>query len=212
MPKLLTPETFEFFATFLLAGYIVIIVRSRFVVGLRPKPSELVVEAIIFSLMVQFIVTMLSAISGWVGLTLWISQQGRLFEPGSDLYFFLRIVMLPAIFGALLGYSLTSGWKNAVLRRLSLPIVHPVQTGHDFAFGNNREASFVIVSYFDGTVIGGYFGENSLAASDEARGDIFLERLYTVSQNGDWAEPEVSRSALVNLKDVRTIEFLEMKG
>jgi len=51
--QLLAPDTFEFFARYLLAGYVVIIVRARWVAGLRPKTAEQIVEAVLFSLIVQ---------------------------------------------------------------------------------------------------------------------------------------------------------------
>lgn len=200
MAALLTPETFEFFARYLLAGYIVIIVRSRFVIGLRPNPTELIVEAIIFSLIVQLIVEglyLFAALNIWRQSTSDVSQRVRLF---------VEVLVLPALFGAALGWNLSSGWKNAVLRRLSVPVVHPVQRAHDFAFGVNRAPGFVIVTYEDGTVLRGFFGEQSLASSDPERSDLFLERIYG-EEDGD----EPTRSALISLSGVRSIEFIDAK-
>lgn len=68
---------------------------------------------------------------------------------------------------------------------------------------------FVIVSYEDGTTVRGYFGERSLAATDSERSDIFLERLYLEGEGGQWTEVEPGRSGLLNLKGVRSIEFLD---
>lgn len=208
MVSLLSPETFEFFATYLLAGYIVIIVRSRFILGIRPKPAELLVEAIIFSLINQLLASGIVSLSDFVGTTAWLTERGVLQPAQSDFFFFVKVLVLPTILGSVLGYNLTAGWKNALLRRLSMPVVHPVQLGHDYAFGNNREPGFVIVTYFDGTVIGGFFGENSLASSDPDRSDLYLERLYSLESDGAWQEPSPSRSGLITLRDVRSIEFL----
>ncbi|MEQ8896566.1 MAG: DUF6338 family protein [Roseovarius sp.] len=212
MSQLLSPDTFDFFASYLLAGYVVIIVRSRFVAGLRPKPSELLVEAILFSLVNQLLASMLVEASLLLGLTDWLDSAGFLPSSESRVYFFAKVLILPTILGVLLGYNLTAGWKNALLRRLSLPVIHPVQKGHDFAFGNDREPAFVIVTYFDGTTVGGYFGENSLAASDTNRSDLYLERLYSLGDEGVWEEPKPSRSGLINLQNVRSIEFLDNEG
>lgn len=205
MKDLLTPETFEFFATYLLAGYIVIIVRSRFVLGLQPKPAELVVEAVIFSLIIQLFVSVTANLFSWLapeGILLWFTAK-------PEFLFLLKILLAPTLLGILLGYNLTAGWKNAMLRRLSLPVVHPVQRAHDFAFGKDREAGFVIVTYFDGTVVSGYFGEASLAATDGNRSDLYLERLYTVGDDDVWTEPAPKRSGLISLNNVRSIEFLD---
>ena len=208
MQQLLTPETFEFFATYLLAGYVVIIVRSRFVSGLRPKASELVIEAVLFSLINELTAIALGVIGAQV-LGVPTPEDGTLWE---RLLFFAKVLVMPALMGSLLGYTLTSGLKNAVLRRLALPVIHPAQTGHDFAFGYNRSACFVIVSYFDGTTVAGYFGEASLAASDENRSDLYLERLYEIGDDGKWSQATPPRSGLISLKDVRSIEFLENNG
>ena len=199
MGQLLTPETFEFFARYLVAGYIIIAVRARFITGLRTKSAELVIEAFIFSLINQTVFAFLT----------WCWSWTKLVSPTGNLAFYLEILALPTLIGLLLGYNLARGWNNALLRRLSAPILHPAEKAHDFAFGHNRPPGFVIVTFADGAVVYGYFGENSLAATDEARSDLFLERLYTVDDKGAWHEQNPGRSALITLDDVRSIEFLD---
>jgi len=201
MAALLTPETFEFFARYLVAGYIVIFVRSAFVAGLRPKPAELLIEAVVLSLLVQLFTTALS----WLIAAL---TPSLIDGATPELGFAVRILVVPACFGALLGVFLRSNWRNGVLRRLSLPVVHPVRKAHDFAFGNNRAPGLVEITYNDGTKIGGWFGVNSLAATDDARSDLYLERAYVISDEGTWTEPSQPRAVLLSLKDVRSIEFL----
>src|SRR6056297_511813 len=209
MTQLVSPETFEFFATYLLAGYVVIIVRSRFILGVRPKPTELAVEAIIFSLVNQLLATLIADISSAIGISHWLDTTVGLPDTDSNVFFFLKVLVLPSIIGLILGYNLSAGWKNALLRRFSMPVIHPVQKGYDFAFGNEREPGFVIIKYFDDTTVAGFFGENSLAASDAERSDLYLERLYFVDDDGSWQEPDPPRSGLVNLRDMRSIEFLD---
>jgi hypothetical protein len=209
MAQFLTPETFDFFATYLLAGYVVIIVRSRFILGLRPKPAELIIEAIIFSLINQLLASAIVEITRIYGVIAWMDSVAYIPSSNSKFYFFLKILALPTLIGLAMGYNLSSGWKNALMRRLSMPVIHPVQKGYDFAFGRDRDAGFVIVTYFDGTSVAGYFGENSLASSDPDRSDLYLERLYKVGDEGEWSEPDPARSGLVNLNDVRSIEFLD---
>jgi len=213
--QLLTPETFEFFARYLLAGYVVIFVRSTFVAGLRPKPTELLIEAVLFSLIVEFFVvgftaigTSLQSIEGTTE-----SFPAWFFAPNEYFTFLARIVFVPATLGVVLGYFLKSNIRGAIFRRLSLPVVHPVRRAHDFAFGNEREASLVIVTYEDGTSIRGLFGERSLAASDDNRSDLYLERLYIEkTKGGPWIEPSPGRSCLITLNGVRSIEFLDTLG
>jgi len=208
MAQLLSPDTFEFFATYLLAGYVVIIVRSRFILGVRPKPAELVIEAIVFSLVNQMLATLIADLSNVTGLSTWLDAILGLPDSDSRLFFFLKVLVLPALLGMVLGYNLSAGWKNALLRRLSMPVTHPVRKGYDFAFGNERDTGLVEITYDDGTKIAGLFGEHSLAASDEDRSDLYLEQLYIID-NGNWKETKPPRSVWLSLRDVRSIEFLQ---
>lgn len=203
MTQLLSPATFEFFARYLLAGYVVILVRSRFILGVRPKPAELVVEAVILSLINQLALMLLrlgaSATPGIPALPDIPTQADLTFE----------VVVLPTLIGLALGWNLSRGWNNAVLRLLSMPVIRPVQRAYDFAFGQGRPPGLVIVTYDDGTVVRGLFGGGSLAASDPERSDIYLERLYSQDESGQWQEMSPGRSGLLSLKGVRSIEFLD---
>ncbi len=207
---LLTPETFEFFARYLLAGYVVIFVRSAFVVGLRPRPTEILIEAVILSLVVQLIVFGLEAAHSLITVQDW-ARSGLpdwLLTPPEALKLTIRVLLVPLAFGALLGRFLYSDIRSGVLRRLSLPVVHPVRKAHDFAFGNDRRPGLVEITFEDGTKIGGWFGKNSLAATDDDRSDLYLERAYVIQDDGDWKETNEPRAILLNLKNARSVEFL----
>lgn len=209
MIQLISPQTFEFFATYLLAGYVVIFVRSAYVSGLRPKPTELLIEAIILSLIVQFIVLLFAGLHGWLVARPWMEWLWEWIKvPPDTLALVVKILLAPGLLGIVLGRFLQSGWRNNLLRRFSLPVVHPVRRAHDFAFGNDRAPGLVEITYEDGTKVGGWFGEKSLAASDEDRSDLYLERVYIID-DGDWRETIPPRSMLLNLANVRFVEFLE---
>lgn len=203
MNQLITPANFDFFARYLLAGLIVISVRSRFVVGERPKLAEQLLEAVVLSLINQLVFKLLV----WVGALLALPVH---LPP--DALFFAEVLVLPVLLGALFGWNLSRGWNRSLLRRLSMPVQNPVRRAYDFAFGRPRPPGWVIVSFADGTVVHGFFGEESLAASDGDRSDIYLERLYSVSDDGQWTEIVPRRAALLALEGMRSIEFLEMEG
>ncbi len=209
MSQFLTPDSFEFFARYLLAGYVVIIVRSRFILGVRAKASELVIEAVIFSLLIQLAVIFLRIpVVFAVG---YFSDPNQSVVISPNLALFLEVLIFPTFVGLILGWNLSSGWNNTILRRLSMPIVHPVQRAHDFAFGNAREPCLVLLTFEDDTVIRGFFGETSLAASDASRSDIYLERLYIEDETGQWSAPNPGRSGLISLSGIRSIEFLDVE-
>jgi hypothetical protein len=199
MSQLLSPDSFEFFSRYILAGYVIIIIRSRFASTQRAKTSDLIVEAVILSLINQLVFQ----------IAIWSLPEPWLTVFDSRALLFSEILVLPSLLGLVLGLNLSRGWNNAVLRRLSMPITQPVHRAHDYAFTHNRSAGLIILTYFDGTVVYGYFGEQSLAASDAERSDIFLERLYDVNEDGQWIELIPTRGALLSLVSVRSIEFLD---
>ena len=205
----ITPTNFEFFARFFLAGFILFSVRSRYVLGEKPKASEVVFESIILSLINQLLFLLLSAILSLVSAQLPASWAGLVLALSStNLNFFLEVLALPALLGIATGYMLRTGWNSAILGRLAMPIVHPTRRAYDYAFGDVQGDRFVIVTYTDGTEVFGYFGRNSLAASDGDRSDIYLERLYDVT-NGNWEPTSPAKSALLMLRDIRSIEFIQ---
>ena len=209
MPDIFKPETFEFFARFFLAGFILATVRSRYVIGERPATADVVYEAIVLSLLNQLIFQAISAILMW--FVVLIGPQATFDWIVSTLTHFsfqIETMLLPALLGIVAGLFLKSGQNLPILRHLAMPIVHPTQRAYDFAFGDITTDRFVIITYFDGTTIYGYFGSNSLASSATDRGDIYIERLYDVIE-GIWTPTNPPKSALLMLKDLRTIEFIE---
>jgi hypothetical protein len=209
MLDFLSPSNFDFFARFFLSGFIIFSVRSRYVLGEKPKATEVIFESIILSLLNQLVFLILapsvSYLSGFLPVAL-IQTTSAL--SGGRTAFFAEILVLPALLGVLFGAVLRQGWNSAVLRRLAMPVVHPTRRAYDFAFGDNRQESFVIVTYADGTTVYGFFGANSLAASDGERSDLYLERLYDVREDGTWVATIPAKSALLVLRDLRTIEFI----
>lgn len=209
MLDLLNPSNFDFFARFFLAGFIIFSVRGRYVLGEKPRATEIVFESVVLSLINQLVFLIIAPTLGYLlaALPVRVSNTIGLISGGKT-DFFLEVLVLPALLGIGFGYYLRRGWNSAIVRRLAMPIVHPTRRAYDFAFGDNRSESFVIVTFSDGTLVYGYFGQNSLAASDGERSDIYLERLYDVKEDGTWVATEPAKSALLLLRDLRSIEFI----
>lgn len=203
MNALITPDNFDFFARFLLAGWIIISTRSRFAVGERPKLAEGIAEAVILSLINQLVFSLLISIVGYLAPSFIVPPR---------LSFYVEVIVLPLCLGLIFGWNLSRGWNQSLLRRLSMPIQTARRRAYDHAFTKNRTEGFMIVAFSDGTKVHGYFGENSLAGSDPERSDIYLERLYAVGDDGQWFEQSPPRGALIDLAGLRSIEFLESEG
>ena len=198
MEELLTPETFEFFAKYLLAGFVFLSARSWLVSGERPNINETLVEAVILSLVNQM-VSLLTM--GWL--------SSELVSRYATEALFWQVVAQPMFLGLGIGGLSKFSWFPEGLRRLFMPGLRPVTGTLAQAYGRAGSGVFVIVTYEDNTVVYGYFGRNSLAETDRENGGIFLERLYEVGPDGTWTESQPSRSAWIRLKDVRFIEFVE---
>ena len=204
---LISPANFDFFARYLLAGFILMSVRSSFVTAQRPRPAEVLFDAVFLSLVNQLIFQLIL----WLALWRFPVLQQQI-NPPARTAFFAEVVALPVVLGILWGTALARDWKVASLRRLLMPNVHPTERAYDFAFARRTGPGFIIVTYKDGTQVFGYFGYRSLAATDERRSDIYLERLYSVDDQGQWSEPEPPRAALLMLDDIRSIEFIPEGG
>lgn len=209
MGQLLTPETHEVFANYLLAGYVVIFVRSAFVSGLRPKPADLLNEAVIFYLAIQFILlaietTYFGALSAYFE-----AQTPKALDAPSPLFAIaFQVLIILIALGFIMGRFLKSDWRNGILQRLSLPVIYPGIRAHDFAFGSERTPGLVEITFEVGTKVAGWFGEKSLASTDDPRSDLYLERAYAIDHAGDWKEPKTPRAILISLSNVRSVEFL----
>ncbi|NUB46072.1 hypothetical protein GEU84_016865 [Fertoebacter nigrum] len=209
MPDIFKPDTFDFFARYFLAGFILASVRARYVIGEKPRSSDVIYEAVILSLLNQLIFQSISAGTQWFRPALIGSPVADwLYQSGEHFAFQLEILLLPAVLGLLSGLILRMEWNTPILTRLAMPIIHPTVRAYDYAFGDITTDRFVIITYADGTMIYGYFGENSLASSASDRGDIYIERLYDVYE-GVWTPTVPPKSALLLLKDLRSIEFIE---
>lgn len=209
MVDLIDPANFEFFARYFLAGFILASVRSRYVLGERPKAAEFIFESVILSLLNQMTFLVLVFLLAELSRLLPVDTV-RFLAAVSDtrVPFFVETLVLPGLLGIFLGVSLRRGWNGKLLGSLAMPVIHPTRRAFDFAFGDINRERFVIVTYIDGTKVYGFFGSNSLASSDPGNSDIYVERLYDI-RDGVWIPTTPPKSALLILRELRSIEFIE---
>lgn len=122
--------------------------------------------------------------------------------------FFLEVLVLPVLIGAISGHALRTRWARGVLRVVSLPVVDPIPRAYDHVF-TTRGPGFVILTFRDGCTIHGYYGPASRPGRDPGRSEVYLERLYQVRDDGQWLETDPPRAALISLEGLRAIEFIE---
>ncbi len=209
MPLELTPTNFDFFARYVLAGFLIIVVRNVFVRGERPKIAEMALDILLLSLVNQAIWRI-----GTYSLSLMCffvrPSTCHALAPGHEFSLYIEVLALPGLVGCLIGVILQRGWGSGVARLLSFPLIDPIPRAYDHVFAN-RSPGLVILTFQAGTVIYGYYGPSSRAGRDPARSEIYLERIYTIDNESQWKELDPPRGALISLEGIRAIEFLEQR-
>lgn len=95
-------------------------------------------------------------------------------------------------------------------KRLAKKIQIPYPTAWDFFF-DQREPGFVLVHLVTGTLLGGYWGDNSYAGSFPNDGDIYLEAVYSVDESGQFGEPiPNTRGVLLRKEQYSYIELFSV--
>lgn len=101
-------------------------------------------------------------------------------------------------------YRRLLGW-----RWLASKIQLPYPTAWDYFF-DRRIPVFVLVQLRNGSKIGGYYGLQSYATSFPTEGDIYLEIVYSVDENGKFIKPtEASDGAIIRKDQYELIEFFK---
>lgn len=86
--------------------------------------------------------------------------------------------------------------KTTWVRALQLP--YP--SAWDYYF-DERHPAFVIIHLTNGNIVGGYYGPRSYATSYPNDGDIYLEAVYELDDDGTFVEPIPDTNGLLISKD-----------
>ncbi len=162
--ELLKPETFGFFARFLLAGYVILSAQARFVGQERPAIAETLIGAVILSLINQMIYQLISLAVPALPLTPQIGQSA----------FYFEVLVLPALFGLSTGWLLSRDWIPTGFRRFALPFAKPAEDAFEVAFLEARAPCFLIISFGDGRQVLGFFGPRSFVGGYRTNSGIYL--------------------------------------
>ncbi len=97
-------------------------------------------------------------------------------------------LLLPIGLGILWGIQERSGEIRNFLQ-----LRNPTPTSWDYRFGLN-ESLWVLVTFHDGSRVGGIWGSNSFASSYPNEPDLYIETVFELNENGGFLEPK-QRSA-----------------
>lgn len=124
----------------------------------------------------------------------------------SALCWFLIIFVSPVILGLTLGKQSSKGWIRGLLLQIGINPIHPVPTAWDFYF-NATHAVWVLVTLKDGSRVGGLFGLDSFASSDQNERDFYIQEVFRVNDDGPWQEIPNNKGILIKGSEMKHIEF-----
>lgn len=86
----------------------------------------------------------------------------------------------------------------------------PYPTSWDYFF-DKREPVFILIHLNDGKMIGGYFGTDSYATSFPNHGDIYLQSVFKVNDDGIFDEPiEDTKGLLIRKEEYTYLEIFNI--
>jgi Family of unknown function (DUF6338) len=173
-----------------LPGFITLVVREgTYVIRDATSPFERLLLSLSYSALI-YGVLLVGAVAAHVSTADVVAlYHGR---RGLDEYLALGVVallVLPiAISEAGRWWRGSKRWRPRMLKRLHIALAHSTQSAWDHFFGGNM-AALVRVTLDDGRVVGGYFGEKSLAGYSEETQDLFLEQRWELDGDGWFLRP-----------------------
>jgi hypothetical protein len=191
-------ENLYLILVFVVPGVVALFVRSKFITGRSPSPTEnllafLVLSLVYYSFTIFFIEVALSVREPWLArVSIWI----------------LLILVGPAAFGLVLGIAAQREWGSWFTKKLDLNIVHVIPAAWDWRFSKvPRGGMFIMVTLTNGDRVAGFFGNNSFASSDAKERDLYIEEEYTVTEEGEWETRPEKVGILIPVKEISYIEF-----
>lgn len=140
---------------------------------------------------------------------IYLLLTGSLFTTSAllaSLTWLVVIFLVPILLGLLSAKAAYEGWVQSIAAKLGLRQIHPIPTGWDWKF-SRVEPCYVLVTLRDGTQLAGYFGAESMASSDPMHRDLYLERAYSIPENGPWEPVSDSEGVYVEGSQIAFIEF-----
>jgi len=171
---------------FVLPGFITLIAReSTYVVRDAVTPFERLLLSLSYSVRIYGIIILGAYIGGAKATDVADFYHGKQDLGQYILLGALALVVLPlALSEAGRWWRYSSRLRPTALHVLRISPAHSTRSAWDHFFGSNT-AALVRLTLDDGRVVGGYFGERSLAAYSDETQDLFLEERWELDQD-DW--------------------------
>lgn len=177
-------------------GIIIDFVRSQFIGSRGRSVGEAATGFIVVSLVYYSIAFPVAVVLSGSSEELLASVFG---------WYFLLLIA-PALLGLGLGVSAQSNWLQKSLSRFGISTIHPTKSAWDRKFGHNMPGQWVLITLLDGSRVAGWMGLDSYASSDPEERDLYLQRIYSIDDEGNW-QSDGKKSVLISGGEVKTVEF-----
>lgn len=123
------------------------------------------------------------------------------------LWLIVAVFLWPIVMGILTAKLIPQTWVDRQLDRVGLGYIDRIPTAWDYSVLPD-EGSWVKIHLRDETMIAGIFGQRSFASLYSRQRDIYLEVVYNLDDNRDFASPVVDNDGVWIAHDVIShIEF-----
>lgn len=121
--------------------------------------------------------------------------------------FIIVIFISPLLLGLILGYASQQQWVERGLSILGFKTLSGFPSAWDYQFSQINNPIWILVTLKDGSQVGGEFGKNSFASSELPERDLYLERVYRISEDNAWQPVAGTAGILIKADEIRYIEY-----
>jgi len=211
----MTPETgtaLLILAVFVLPGFVTLLLRERmFAVRGEDTQFERLLNALYYSALIYAIVFAGAALTGVHKADVVEFYHGEKLLAEDLVAGGIIALALPAVIATIgLWWRSSRNVRPGLLKFIGVSSSHSVSSGWNEAF--SREGSPMLrVTLKDGRVVGGYFGDGSLAGYSEHAQDLFISERWSIDPENDWftGAAQGTTGLWVARAEIASIEFYE---
>lgn len=166
--------TLFFVLAFIIPGFIYNFIYRKFI-PVRYEEKELTI--------LNFVTISCINYGVWSWLIFWV-YQSKYYEQHplrTGLIWLLLIFISPFLLGVAWGVISKKQIIEGLFGKLGINTINPVPTAWDYKFSNTHEPLWILVTLKDKSRVAGYWGLKSFASSDPRERDIFIQKIYIIT-------------------------------
>ena len=192
-------NTVFYTVTFILPGFIISYIKSKFVPIRIIHTSEYIFRYFFYSAINMFI-----SIPGLY----YIKTNNTLnSHPYIVIFGWLGVVtIVPVILGIIHGIISLKEWDKLILNKICPSTIKSAPTAWDYKFNSLTEGRHIIVKLKDGSIIYGLYSTKSYASGIQDERDLYIEEIFDVEGDSLSIIPD-SDGVLIKSDQISMIEF-----